>query len=108
MKKFDEEFKANAVRLVREERMKIKDVAHDLGIGKSTLTSWLGAHRRGEFIKTGSQKKEDVESIRSLEKWLLPLFNVLPGKKSSRIRVLREEIKSRQSQNMERFQRERV
>ncbi len=26
MKKFDEEFKANAVRLVREERMKIKDV----------------------------------------------------------------------------------
>ncbi|WP_316356696.1 transposase [Candidatus Neptunichlamydia sp. REUL1] len=41
MKKFDKEFKANAVRLVREERMKIKDVAHDLGIGKSTLSYWL-------------------------------------------------------------------
>ncbi|WP_316357677.1 transposase [Candidatus Neptunichlamydia sp. REUL1] len=59
MKKFDEEFKANAVRLVREERMKIKDVAHDLGIGKSTLSYWLGLNRKGELIKTASQKKED-------------------------------------------------
>ncbi|WP_316357272.1 transposase [Candidatus Neptunichlamydia sp. REUL1] len=67
MKKFDEEFKANAVRLVREERMKIKDVAHDLGIGKSTLSYWLGLNRKGELIKTASQKKED-EDMRKLRK----------------------------------------
>ncbi|MDN3508698.1 MAG: transposase [Candidatus Neptunochlamydia sp.] len=67
MKKFDEEFKANAARLAREERMEIKDVAHDLRIGKSTLTSWLGPHHRGELIKTGSQKKED-EEMRRLRK----------------------------------------
>ncbi|WP_316359352.1 transposase [Candidatus Neptunichlamydia sp. REUL1] len=67
MKKFDEEFKANAVRLVREERMKIKDVAHDLGIGKSTLSYWLGLNRKGELIKAASQKKED-EDMRKLRK----------------------------------------
>jgi len=67
MKKFDEEFKANAVRLVREERMKIKDVAHDLGIGKSTLTYWLGLNQKGQLIKTAGQKKED-EEMRKLRK----------------------------------------
>ena len=41
MKKFNDEFKENATRLVREEGLKIASVASDLGISISTLKVWL-------------------------------------------------------------------
>ena len=41
MKKFNDEFKGNAVKLVREEGLKIEGVASDLSIGVSTLKVWL-------------------------------------------------------------------
>ncbi len=47
MKKFNNEFKVNAMRLVREEEVKIGDVPSDLGIGISTLKMWLGKHDHG-------------------------------------------------------------
>ena len=37
MNNFNDEFKSNAVKSVREEGLKIGDVANDLGIGISTL-----------------------------------------------------------------------
>ena len=37
---FSEEFKAEAVRLSRDSGLSVAQVARDLGIGKSTLTSW--------------------------------------------------------------------
>ena len=61
MKKFDDEFKANAVRLVREEGLKIGDVANNLGIGTSTLKMWLGKHQKGQLTKTEKQTKEEEE-----------------------------------------------
>jgi transposase len=67
MKKFDDEFKANAVKLVREEKLKIGDVASDLGIGVSTLKVWLSKHDHGRLIKTEKQAREE-EEIRRLRK----------------------------------------
>ena len=67
MKKFNNEFKANAVRLVREEGLKIGEVASDLGIGISTLKVWLSKHDRGRLIKTENQTREE-EEIKRLRK----------------------------------------
>ena len=61
MKKFNDEFKANAVRLVREEGLKAKDVASDLGIGVSTLKLWLGKHKEGRLHKMDKRTLEEVE-----------------------------------------------
>ena len=67
MKKFNNEFKANAVRLVREEGLKIGEVASDLGVGISTLKVWLSKYDRGRLIKTEKQTKEE-EEIKRLRK----------------------------------------
>jgi len=67
MKKFNDEFKANAVKLVREEGLKIGEVANDLGVGVSTLKVWLSKYDHGQLIKTKSQKVEE-EEIRKLRR----------------------------------------
>ena len=67
MKKFNNEFKENAVRLVREEGVKIGDTASDLGIGISTLKVWLSKHDQGRLIKTEKRTKEE-EEIKHLRK----------------------------------------
>ena len=67
MKKYNEEFKANAVRLVREERLKVGDVASDLGIGISTLKIWLGKYKQGRLLKTDKRTVEE-EEIKRLRK----------------------------------------
>ncbi len=61
MKKFNDEFKGNAVKLVREE------VANDLGIGVSTLKVWLSKHDHGRLIKTEKQAREE-EEVKRLKK----------------------------------------
>ena len=61
MKKFNDEFKANAVKLVREEGLKIGVAASDLGVGVSTLKVWLSKHEHGRLIKTEKQTKEEEE-----------------------------------------------
>jgi len=67
MKKFNDEFKGNAVKLVREEGLKIDEVASDLGIGVSTLKVWLSKHDHGRLIKTEKQTREE-EEIKRLKK----------------------------------------
>ena len=67
MKKFNNEFKANAVSLVRVEGVKIGDVASDLGVGISTLKAWLSKHDQGRLIKTEKQTREE-EEIKRLKK----------------------------------------
>ena len=49
-RKFDQDFKEGAVRLVRETGRPIAQVAKDLGINESTLGNWVNAdkRRRGE------------------------------------------------------------
>ena len=61
MKKFDDEFKENAVKLVLEEKMTIAKASEDLGLGHSTLNKWLADYRKGKLIKSEKQKEEDAE-----------------------------------------------
>ncbi len=67
MKKFNDEFKWNAVKLVREEGLKIEGVGSDLGIDVSTLKVWLSKHNYGRLIKTEKQAREK-EEIKRLKK----------------------------------------
>lgn len=67
MKKFNDEFKANAVRLVREEGLKIVEAASDLGISISTLKVWLSKYDHGQVTKTKKQTIEENE-IKQLRK----------------------------------------
>ncbi len=45
-RKFDQDFKEGAVRLVRETGKPIAQVARDLGIHDGTLANWVNADRR--------------------------------------------------------------
>lgn len=49
-RKYDREFKLNAVKLYRESGQKLSKIALDLGIPKSTLDSWVR-----EFKDNGDQ-----------------------------------------------------
>ena len=49
-RKYDPEFRAGAVRIVRETRRPVVEIARDLGIGAGTLGNWVRKDRieRGE------------------------------------------------------------
>lgn len=43
--KFSPEFKSQAVKLVKEQGLSVKQAAYDLGIGQSTLDKWIKLER---------------------------------------------------------------
>ena len=45
-RKFDEDFRQGAVRIVRETGKPIAQVARDLGINEGTLSNWCARDRR--------------------------------------------------------------
>ncbi len=65
-RKFDQDFKEGAVRLVRETGKPIAQVARDLGIHEATLGNWVNAerHRRGEGTGGGLSEDERAELVR--------------------------------------------
>lgn len=70
-RKFDQDFKAGAVRLVRETDKPIVQVARDLGIKDTTLGSWVSADRRrrdtvGGDTVTESERAELVRLRREV------------------------------------------
>ena len=50
MRKFTEDFKREAVRLVQTSGRTIEQVADDLGIGRSTLGKRLAKHREADLL----------------------------------------------------------
>jgi transposase len=58
--KHTEEFKIEAIKLVREQGLSVSQVAKDLGIGQSTLSKWLAAATQipGANSLTESEKEE--------------------------------------------------
>lgn len=60
-RQFSDEYKQEAVRLVLEQGLTVKQAASDLGIGQSTLDKWLSNYRKshnGEEQITQSQLAE--------------------------------------------------
>lgn len=67
-RKFSEEFKLDAVRLVFEEKIPASQVAKNLGIGSSTLSGWLKKLSPKYLASQGIMSSE--QEIRELKKKL--------------------------------------
>lgn len=64
---FDPEFRAGAVRIVRETGKSIASVAKDLGINAGTLTNWLQMDRLAhEQSATGDLSESEREALARL------------------------------------------
>src|SRR6516165_5162685 len=63
-RKFDQDFKEGAVRLVRETGRPIAQVARDLGVNEGTLGNWVNADRRRRGDGTGLGEDERAELAR--------------------------------------------
>jgi len=48
-KRYDDQFKADAVKMVRESGRSAASVAKDLGINPQTLRNWLGEDKKQQF-----------------------------------------------------------
>jgi len=64
-RKFDQEFREGAVRIVRETGKPIAQVARDLGINEGTLGHWC-AQERGEREGTSGLSVDDVAELKRL------------------------------------------
>jgi transposase len=64
-RKFDQEFREGAVRIVRETGKPVVQVARDLGINEGTLGNWF-AKDRGEQEGTNGLSVEDINELKRL------------------------------------------
>ena len=66
-RKFDEDFKAGAVRVVEETGKPIAQVARDLGVNEGTLGNWVARARRerdGENRPLSESEREELARLR--------------------------------------------
>ena len=65
-RKFDQDFKEGAVRLVRETGKPVAQVAKDLGINAGTLGNWVNAdrRRRGDGSELGEDERAELARLR--------------------------------------------
>lgn len=72
-RKYDHEFKKDAVRLLMTSGRRLKDVAEELGVGRSVLGRWRIKHLRSldkEAAATGITPSDMEKEIRKLRKEL--------------------------------------
>ena len=70
-RKFEAEFKAEAVRLVRSQGRSVADVARSLGIHVNTLHTWVKElPGDGARVPRRSHRNADSEAVRKLEREL--------------------------------------
>ena len=67
-RKFDEDFKAGAVRIVRETGKPIAQVARDLGINEGTLGNWVNADKRRRGEGNGALSEDERAELARLRR----------------------------------------
>ena len=67
-RKFDEDFKSGAVRLVFETGKPIAQVARDLGVNEGTLGNWVAAARRAHDGGNGPLSEDERAELARLRK----------------------------------------
>jgi transposase len=67
-RKFDQDFKEGAVRLVRETGRPIAQVAKDLGINEGTLGNWVNADKRRRGGADGALGEDERAELARLRK----------------------------------------
>lgn len=69
-KVYDREFKAAAVKMVKEQGLSHSQVGRDLGVTQTTISNWVGeSEKRGEKAFPGKGKPHD-EELRRLQREL--------------------------------------
>ena len=67
-RKFDQDFREGAVRLVRETGKPIAQVARDLGVNEGTLGNWVNADRRRRGEADGMLSEDERAELVRLRK----------------------------------------
>jgi transposase len=67
-RKFDQEFKEGAVRIVRETGKPIAQVARELGINEGTLGNWVTKDRRSRERGDGRLTESEREELNRLRR----------------------------------------
>jgi len=67
-RKFDEDFRNGAVRIVRETGKPIAQVARDLGINEGTLGNWCARDRRTHGAGDGAVSEDERAELERLRK----------------------------------------
>ena len=67
-RKFDQDFKEGAVRLVRETGRPVAQVAKDLGINEGTLGNWVNADKRRRSDGNGALTEDERAELARLRK----------------------------------------
>jgi transposase len=67
-RKFDQDFREGAARLVRETGKPIAQVARDLGINEGTLGNWVNADKRRRGDGTGAVDEDERAELARLRK----------------------------------------
>ena len=67
-RKFDQDFREGAVRLVRETGKPIAQVARDLGINEGTLGNWVNADKRRRGQGNGALDEDERAELARLRK----------------------------------------
>jgi transposase len=65
-RRFDQDFKDGAVRIVRDTGRSIAEVARDLGINEGTLGNWVNKDRsrRGESDELSESERQELQRLR--------------------------------------------
>ena len=63
-RKFDEEFRREAVKLVMEGGVPAARAARDLGVGQTTLSKWLAAARGAKDESLPESEREELKRLR--------------------------------------------
>jgi transposase len=66
-RKFTNEFKCEAVKLVLEQGLSIAQAGRDLGIGETTLGKWIDREKKG-ILDPESLKSHELGELRRLRK----------------------------------------
>ncbi len=75
MKRYDKQFKEEAIKLVLNQKRPVAAVARELGIHHTTLHTWINQykkHKEDAFPGSGNLRSEDAE-IRRLKKQIADL-----------------------------------
>ena len=76
-KKYTEEFRESAARLVVEGEEGAPKIASDLGINEKTLYNWISAYKRVHNIDTRNNKKDHKMTLEEENKKLIKENRVL-------------------------------